>query len=222
MKKIYISIILIICCISLLTFLIRHIQNNFSQKLNTNKTSSYKLKPVVADQEEEEDLVKSVESNFSESEHPNEQEMKDASEDALLSTSESSVGEESAFSEQISLMKGETPDKTEEDALESETEDSKEPENIIQELTQQEQNQIIDKFFPLISVLADYGVDISVGGVRCPLCGHPDDFIITRDGNTWWCETCSNTSHDTIEFVAKVKSISRNEARKFLIKKAGY
>ncbi len=52
MKKIYISIILIICCISLLTFLILHIQNNFSQKLNTNKTSSYKLKPVVADQEE--------------------------------------------------------------------------------------------------------------------------------------------------------------------------
>ena len=221
MKKIYISIILIICCISLLTFLILHIQNNFSQKLNTNKTSSYKLKPVVADQEEE-DLVKSVEFNFSESEHSNEQEMKDASEDALLFTSESSVEEESAFSEQISLMKGETPDKTEEDALESEPEDSKEPEDIIQGLTQQEQNQIIDKFFPLISVLADYGVDISVGGVRCPLCGHPDDFIITRDGNTWWCETCSNTSHDTIEFVAKVKSISRNDARKFLIKKAGY
>lgn len=221
MKKIYISIILIICCVSLLLFLILHIQTNSNhQELNTNKTNSYILKPVVMNQEV--DLEKSVESNFSESEHFNEQETDDASEYALSSKSKSSVEEESAFSQQILLIEGDVPDKTEEDSLESGTEGSKEPENIIQGLTQQEQNRIIDELFPLISVLADYGVKLGVGGVGCPLCGHPNDFIITRDGNTWWCETCSNTSHDTIEFVARVEGISRNEARKFLIRKAGY
>ena len=111
-------------------------------------------------------------------------------------------------------------DKT--DVLELETENTEKTDNTIEELMPQEENRIINEKFPLISVLDSYGVDTSMGGGKCPLCDHPDDFVITRDKNTWWCETCSNTAHDNIEFVAKIEGITRDEARRHLLQMAGF
>ena len=194
--------------------------NSNHQELESHKTGLNKPKPTIVHQEH--DLDKPVKSNLPETDHFDEQETQDSLDDMPLSTLESSEMEAFDFSQQTSLMEEEGLDTTEEDPLDSETEDPKESEGSITGLTPQEENQIIANLFPLVSVLADYGVEPRTGGVECPFCGHPSDFTITKDGNTWWCETCSNTAHDTIEFVGKAEGITRIEARKFLIKKAGY
>lgn len=218
MFKTYISIILILCCVSVLTFILLHSQAKSKQQLlKVYKYVPYSSKQVSVDGKEKIDM--SADFKLSETRYSNEK-ITDVSTDTSLSTIVSTVDEESVTLQQTSLIGENMSNKT--DVLELETENTKKTENTIEELTPQEENRIINEMFPLISVLDSYGVDTNLGGVRCPLCGHPDDFVITRDKNTWWCETCSNTAHDNIEFVAKIEGIPRDEARRHLLKMAGF
>lgn len=193
-----------------------HAKSN-PQVLKVYKYDPYSSKQVGIDEKENIDI--SADSNLSETRHSNEKKTTDVSEDTSLTTIGSTVDEGSVTLQQTSLMGENMSDKT--DVLKLQTEKTEETENTIEELTPQEEIRIINEMFPLISVLDSYGVDTSMGGSKCPLCGHPDDFVITRDKNSWWCETCSNTSHDNIEFVAKIEGITRYEARRHLFKIAG-
>ena len=213
MKRIYRVLIFIVCCSGVAWFLKTHFYAESPREVITiYKATPYALKPLRATQGEGVETPMAVPvAEMASAE--NTKTAGDKSSDAELTPEE-----ETDFLEWLESLEQEPFVNT----REMEIEDSKDAKALVQQLTLSEEIQIINEIFPLRERIAAYGGNPAGNGVECPLCYHPDDFYITRDGNSWWCHTCSNDgAHDTFEFVARAEGITRKAAHDRLAKEAG-
>ncbi len=216
MKKIYkVIICCIVCCSGVLWLLKVH----FHAKSTPEVIKIYKAVPLNAELTHA-TPVERVETATADTFAKTEDSDKTQKGSEFLDDTELTPEEEIAFWKRLASLEAEPFTNTME--MEPETEDSKVPEYPVQQLTPWEEIQIIDEIFPLREIITAYGGNPRGNGVQCPLCSHPDDFYITREGTSWWCHTCSNDgAHDTFEFIARIEGMTRDEAHERLAEQAG-
>ncbi len=212
MKSRFIFIISILCIGGLIGLWLAR-EKPPPEVIKIYKAIPYNPKPISVLQEEE--VETSTDATVPETDYSDDTQTSAP----LLADPELTPEEEAAFWDWLASW--EETVETEEVAHQPETEEITEPEGTSTELTHWQEIQIIDDIFPLKEIIAAYGGNPSGNGVQCPLCSHPDDFYITREGTSWWCHTCSDGAHDTFEFVSRAEGITREEAHELLAEQAG-
>ena len=175
MKKIYKVIICMLCCSGGLWLLKTH----FDAKSTPEVIKIYKAVPIDS-------LIDSSTTHATQIEHVEiprvstgaETEDSDTPQtDArLFAETELTPEEEISFLEWLESLE-ETPS-TNASRMELETEDSKDIEERVQQLTTREEIQIIDELFPLEEIVEAYGGDPRGNGVQCPSVIIPTIFTL--------------------------------------------